>query len=298
MNNLLSIVVFNDGLCQDKSKLECFEALDNSVGNQSVEILIANNDNLDEVISNSKSDKIAILNYDCMPHEAWIQSIISVYSLYRDIGVFGGPVFLVYPDFKPRWITGYFERLLDGLDYGPNNSELLHIPTWLPTFSNVSFKKWIWEDIGGFKNLSKTFFIQTATKYSHPKKLYIANMITHRLIKNNKLNIQWFEQQAYLKGYEFAFDLRNNEENKDKTIEDVIHDNVCYDWVSWLTHTHFYDIRCYLIHEESARIYIKNLLRCRIKYFEGLYNCLDKFQMKSYEELIGINPLFTQSYNR
>lgn len=289
MKKLLSVIVLNE---HGQINTQCLDSLDNCVGNNIAEILTSDISNIDKTIADSKCDKIAVIDSDCLAHEMWIQSIVSTYTLYNDIGIFGGPIYLMYPDLKPRWIIGYFEYLLNGLDLGHNNTDLSHIPQANPSFSNFSFKKWIWEDVGGVKN-SKFNFIKELTNYSHPKKMYIVNMIAHRKIQNNKLNIEWFKKKAFDSGYEMALSASSSTSNKDKTIEDIIHDNFSYDWNSWLTQNHLTDMRSMISHEETTRIYIHNVIKCRIEYFKGIDSFFKNSNIKSYNDIVNINPLFT-----
>lgn len=259
-------------------------------------------------ILNAKSKYIALLDDDCYAHSLWLSSIISIFTLYPKIGVFGGIVRPVFLGRKPRWLNGFFEQLLACCDYG---DEILDWSDWPKeagaglVSANLAFRKEIWEELNGFdeevgyvgRNLTpgdEVNFILDANKIGEPGRLYVGKMMVYHQIDEERCSLEWLKKRAYGQGMGMAKTFDRDKGNIDKTVEDLLSENIIPEWNNYFNIESVSEVRTKLSHEESMRLYLRYLIECRSSYFSGITDYFNNFSSrKTYKDMLKTNPLFT-----
>jgi glycosyltransferase involved in cell wall biosynthesis len=265
------------------------------------------------------SDNIMLLDDDCVPEQAWLAAAMSAFILYPEIGVFGGAMRLNFNCQRPRWMSDYFLSLLGRLDHGSGHIDFSHIAYELDATlvsGNLGFRKQSWELVGGFEEhigqsdgqnpggvseIDEVLFVNRLTDPRFkPPKMYFGNMIIWHQIDESRANIDYLIRKAYSHGAGLATMCLNSPRIADDYIEDIIVDLLPTQWQALFTMNDFVRVRAEICHEESFRIYFKNLILCRNQFFRGFMDVLLQSDRKSYEQDLGklffIGPNFYDQF--
>lgn len=255
-------------------------------------------------IKMAQSDVIALLDDDCVVYREWLNNVILAHQLYPEVGIIGGSMKLMFKCQKPRWIDGFFASSLAQIDFGTNNiidcTQSRNIAS-----GNISFKKSIYNLTSGFDETvgyvgsncmsqDEISFIQECSLIGKPGVLYIGNITILHQIGQSRLSIDYFIKKSYGDGYNYGRMLHNNIKHKDLFIEDYV---VIHGWPRWnqyLNLKELSEVRQRISHEESTRIYIRNLMKCKIAFFCGFEDYISNADIKSYEKN-DTKPLFIES---
>lgn len=258
----------------------------------------------------ASSDIIALIDDDCLVERGWINSIIAAHQIYPGVGVIGGSMKLIFKDRKPRWIDGYFTNMLAQVDHGDQVIDF----SWdkdrtsgMIVSGNLSFKRAIYDKTSGFNEAvgyvgnnymsqDEIEFIYECTQLGSPAKLYIGSAIVYHHIPASRLNIDYFIKKSYGDGYNYAKMVCGTKEFSDMFIEDFITIYLLPKWNQYLNHHDLSEIRQKISHEESTRLYIRNIIRCRIAYFSGVEDYFKTISDRSYtsnNKLIFIDSVST-----
>jgi len=253
-------------------------------------------------IEHAKSDKIMLLDDDCVPEQEWLASGLAGFTLYPQIGVFGGPMKLHFTCRHPRWVYSYFMGLLGQLDYGSINRDLSGVSYELDAglvSGNIGFFKSAWEFGGGFdedigqcrgqnpggvSEIDEILFVNRLTDPRFkPAKMYFNGMMIWHQIDETRMNMDYFMKKAWSHGAGLATICLKSPRIKDFTVEDIVSDLLPPQWHALFEHHELSKARAEIAHEESFRIYLKNLMICRTKFFDGFFYVLLSSDRRSYE---------------
>jgi glycosyltransferase involved in cell wall biosynthesis len=261
-------------------------------------------------ITHAKSEKIALIDDDCMPEQTWLSQILSIYTLYPKVGIFGGAQRINFLCKRPRWLHGYFMDLLGRLDFGYH---IIDYTAWGTEMdgrivsANLSFYKRVWESAGGFEeNLGQLdghkpdgffadevlFINRCGDPRNRPGKLYVGSMTVWQQIDNDRANIDYLVKRGYGHGASVAQSILMSERTEGLTIEDICHDYLIWQWNSTLNFDDIGKIRSEIAHEESLRLYLRYCFKVRAAFINGFLDTIESSDRKSYEACINDNSLF------
>jgi glycosyltransferase involved in cell wall biosynthesis len=242
----------------------------------------------------AQSDIIALLDDDCVVGQGWIESILSAHLLYPNAGVIGGSMKLSFLCEKPRWIEGYFVQCLAEVDHGEGVHDLSGVTdpyVAMIVSGNLTFKKAIYDKTSGFDvNLGyigdncmaqdEIEFIRECTIYGKPGRLYVGGMMVYHQIPKTRLCVDYFIKRSYGDGYNYARLICNY--RKDVCVEDAVVEQLLPRWSQHFHHMELSNLRQTIAHEESTRIYIYHLMKCKTAFFKGFEDFMVKHNIPSY----------------
>lgn len=259
----------------------------------------------------ASSDKIALIDDDCIPEQRWLSALLSVYTLYPHVGIFGGPLRLNFLFTKPRWLEGYLLCLLGKLERGANIQDVSNLNSELDAgliSGNLSFYKDRWETYGRFEEhlgqrgglnpggtneIDEILFVNRCGDIrNYPAKLYVGDMSIWHQIDQNRASIENILKKAYTHGAGTAMMMLNSERLKDLYIEDFYTEYMVSQWESVLNYNEISTMRQIISHEESLRIYIKYAILARTQFMAGFTYVMSSSGRQSYEAMIDTNRLF------
>lgn len=245
-------------------------------------------------IQEAKSDIIALLDDDCVVDQSYIESVLAAHQLYPNVGVIGGSMKLVFNSQKPRWIEGYFIQCLAEVDHGEGVVDLSDTSdpyVAMIVSGNITFKKAMYNKTEGFDpNIGyignncmaqdEIEFIRECSKSGKPGRLYIGGITVYHHIPEARLSIDYFKKKSYGDGYNFGKLLTDYEE--DFFVEDAVVGHLLPRWSQHFNHNELAYIRQLIAHEESTRIHIHNLMRCKVEFVKGFEDYMTDHGIPSY----------------
>lgn len=249
-------------------------------------------------IKASTGEIVALIDDDCVPDRSWMNSVISSHEIYPHVGVIGGCMKLVFRCTKPRWLEGAFMSALASIDKGTtviDYSDTVDPYGSMIVSGNISFKRYIYDQTPGFDEevgyigkdsfmaYDEISFINECMKYGYPRRLYIGSTIVYHYIPEYRTTIDYFIKKHYGDGYHFMKVATRDKQNEGKTLEDLIVEHALHRWPLLLTVEELGNIRNRICHEESTRIYITNVIRCKIAFFNGCLDYLLNHNIKTYD---------------
>jgi hypothetical protein len=183
---------------------------------------------------------------------------------------------------KPRWVEGYFTQCLAEVDHGDDVIDLSHVHdpyTAMIVSGNLTFKRAIYDKTNGFDNKlgyignncmaqDEIEFIRECSMYGKPNRMYIGSLVIYHNIPPGRLTIEYFKKKSYGDGYNFAR-LVNNNEGDEVFLEDAVVNHAFPRWGQHLSPHELSYIRQLIAHEESTRIYIHHLIKCKMEWVRG-----------------------------
>lgn len=263
-------------------------------------------------INAAQSDKIALLDDDCFPEQGWLQALLGAYCIYPRCNVFGGAVLHRYLAPRPRWFVGYLRDLVGYLYWDEHCIDV----SWRCTpvdagllSANLSFLKSSWERVGGFEEYlgqqdghrpeescaDEISFINKCgilCNNHHITKMYIGKMLAWHQIPIERMTIEYLLKKANGHGKGGAETILHTKKFDDEYIEDIILEHLIPQYLSVLNQQDLNVIRLQIAHEESTRIFIKNVILCRSAYHNSFIDTLIKSGRKSYEDEYNTSELF------
>lgn len=247
----------------------------------------------------SSGEIVGLIDDDCVLEPSWINSIISCYTIYPNAGVLGGCMKLIFKAPRPRWVEGVFWSMLAGVDHGDGIIDYSHIKdryAGLIVSGNLAFKRYIYDQTNGFDESvgyigkdklmagDEIKFIRECSELGLPNKLYVGSAIVFHQIPEERTSLSYFMKRAYGDGYNFMKTVCNDEVNEDQTAEDLVCTYALPRYNQYLSIQELGYIRSQIAHEESTRIFISNVIQCKIEYFRGIYDYLYETNRFTYKD--------------
>jgi glycosyltransferase involved in cell wall biosynthesis len=263
-------------------------------------------------IAAATSDRIALLDDDCFPEQGWLQSVLGLYSLYPRCNVYGGAVVHRYLAPRPRWFHGYLRDLVGFLYWDEHTVDVSwrNSPVDAGLLSaNLSFRKSVWEAVGGFEEhigqqnghqpaescADEIAFINRCgilPNNHHVTRMYCGKMLAWHNIPADRMSIDYLQKKAYGHGKGTVETALIMQRHEDDYIEDIVSDLLIPQYLSILNEHDLMKVRLEIAHEESTRIFVKNVILCRTAYYQGFMDAIAASGRKSYEDQYESNPLF------
>ena len=266
-------------------------------------------------IDAAENEIIILLDDDCFPEQNLLQAYLGAYSLYPGVTVFGGKVLHTYRARRPKWFYGYFQHAVGYLDRGEEVYDVSACNTELDgglISANLTFRKAAWNAVGGFKeyigqqdghkpelsNADEILFINDLGKLAKNEpfaKMYVGRAVAWHQIDADRMTIEYLIKKSAGHGRGSAESILESKRTKDLFLEDAVAEFLMVHYHSTLNHHDLMCARQQIAHEESMRIFIKNVLLCRAAFIQAFIETLQKAGMKSYEDPQYRNDLFLEN---
>jgi glucosyl-dolichyl phosphate glucuronosyltransferase len=96
----------------------------------------------------AKGPIVAFMDDDAEAMPAWLEAHLSVYEADQSVVGVGGPIELVWPDGRPKWLPQGLDSPFSGLDLGDRKRALLYPEA--PYGTNMSVSSTAAKEVGGF----------------------------------------------------------------------------------------------------------------------------------------------------
>jgi glycosyltransferase involved in cell wall biosynthesis len=235
----------------------------------------------------SSGEIVGLIDDDCILDPSWINSMLSCHMIYPNIGIVGGCMKLTFRHTKPRWVDGVFWSMLAGVDHGEGVIDYSYIKdryAGIIVSGNLSFKRHIFDQTNGFDEGvgyvgkdqlmagDEITLIRECSELGNPNKIYAGTAVVFHQIPKERTELSYFMKRAYGDGYNFIKTVCTDSINDDLTEEDIIVLHVLPRYHQYLSIPEIGTLRSQVAHEESIRIYINNVIKCKMEYFRGIYD--------------------------
>lgn len=232
-------------------------------------------------IEHSNNDVIVLLDDDVIINDQYLNRVMSLFSIFNTVGIIGGKVELKFLYDKPNWIEGWFRAWLSEVNW---SNYVLNDDQYIVS-ANMSFTKKRWKEVGGFDESvgligrdlvaanDEIDFQKDCAKGMIPGIFYDPNLVIQHLITEERGSIEYFLKKSFGQGYADA--RRWHKFNPNENIDNYYHNHV-QGIASFLMPTsHIMEMREFFSNEETTRRYIRNMIRCKSEYLNGIIRYIE-----------------------
>jgi glycosyltransferase involved in cell wall biosynthesis len=236
----------------------------------------------------AKAEIIALIDDDVVPRPLWMSRLLGIHGFFPKLGIVGGKLELKFLEDKPRWINGAFNWWLSEVDWPYDGFTDLARKSCHIVSGNMSYRRGIWEDAGGFPEWAglrgrgvltvndEISFTKACGELGNPQVGYDPDLICDHLITPDRACLDYLKKRAYGQGYADGRDWMIAGHNEGLSIPDIYYKYVQSPAENFLYFGEICSTREQIAHEESTREYIRNIVICRSEYFKGIIDAIER----------------------
>lgn len=237
----------------------------------------------------AESPLLCYTDDDCEVAPTWISTILGFYGLYPSTGIVGGHVALKFLSKAPRWIVMTFRQWLSEVNLGAEAFDIAGQPGKYLVSANLAVRKKMWQTVGGFPEFlgyvgrdqlrpnDEPLFIERCGGYGTPRVVYFYAMQVSHLIAEGRCTIDYFKKRAYGQGVADA--QQQLLLNPEDSVDDIYHNVFQHHWLVSMNQNDLMYARNLIAHEESMRLFLRNLIICKTEFFRGVNEVLNNAEL-------------------